>query len=95
MQTFETLTVANSSKELTAAFYKQGRIKFNKAFISVETAPLRFRIDGVDPTTTLGHLASAGDDIELQSADEIKKYRAIRTTGVSATLMVTYRVKDE
>jgi len=95
MQTFESLTVADSVQVLSEKFYEQGNIKFNKALITVETAALRFLITGTPPSTTLGHLASAGDTIELESHDEIKKFKAIRTTGTSAVIMVTYRVKDE
>ena len=63
-----------------------------KAFITVETAPIRFRIDGVAPTATVGHLLNIGDSAELDSASNIANFKAIRTTGVSAVINCTYSV---
>ena len=43
-----------------------------------------------DPSTTVGHLVSANEVIELKHPDDIKNFRAIRTTGDSAQVFVTY-----
>lgn len=60
------------------------------AKISIETAPIRFRVDGGTPTTELGHPLSAGDLLDLESPNEILNFKAIRTEDTSATLIVTY-----
>ncbi len=83
--TFETLTVAGSSVGLAAATLDGQQ---NWAFISVETAAIRFRLDGTAPTSTVGHPANPGDTITLWD-DELEKFRAIRSTGVSATLTIS------
>ena len=61
-----------------------------KAFITVETASIRYWIDGSTPTTIEGHLLNAGDWLELDTTDSLAKFRAIRTTDVSATIQCTY-----
>lgn len=66
------------------------RLSNNRATITVETNPIRFTLDGSAPTASLGHLASAGDIIELQSAEEVREFQAIRQGAADATLMVTF-----
>lgn len=85
---FEQITVDNTvgGKALTSAKY--GTCK--KANISVETAPIRFTIDGTAPTTSVGHLLDVGDLLELDSNEDIAAFKAIRTTGTSATISCTY-----
>jgi hypothetical protein len=61
-----------------------------KAYITIEVAPIRFRIDGISPTATVGHLLNIGDYVELDTAGDVAHFRAIRTTGVSAVINCTY-----
>lgn len=58
--------------------------------ITVETAACRYTYDGTPPTTTLGHLAAIGDTIVIHGLMNLKRFRAIRTTGTSADLRVTF-----
>ncbi len=60
------------------------------ALISIETAQIRYRYDGGAPTATEGHVAEAGDILVVNGVNNLKNFRAIRTTGVSATARVTY-----
>ncbi len=60
------------------------------ALITVETADIRFRITGEAPTTTIGHLAEDGDEIEIGTFESIETFRAIRTGSTSAVINVTY-----
>ena len=86
-QAYEAVTVAGTSKALTAGTYSTRRY----ALITVETAPIRFTLDGTPPVAaTTGHLVYAGDQIELDSNEDITSFRAIRETATSATLQVTY-----
>lgn len=96
MQTFEQLTVTNVVTVLSEKFYKQQTfMKAQKAVITVETADMRFTTDGVDPTTSVGHLVGSGDTIELDSPDEIKKFKAVRTGSTSAVINVTYLFENQ
>lgn len=83
----ESITVAGTAVGLTDATFGNA----NRAFLTVETAPIRFTIDGTTPTSTVGHLANPGDVIELEGQDELVQFLAIRV-GASATLKATYSV---
>lgn len=60
-----------------------------KAVVQVFTAPIRFWTDGTAPTATTGHRADVYDTIELD-IDEVANFKAIRESGVSASLAITY-----
>jgi len=62
----------------------------NRALLTVETAAIRYTVNGTAPTTAVGHLAQPGDVIKLESQDELTKFRAIRQGGVSGTIMASY-----
>lgn len=55
----------------------------------LETAQIRYRLDGTAPTTTVGHLLEIGERLILEDHDEVKRFLAIRTGGTSGTLPVT------
>lgn len=86
--TRERVTVAGTAVGLTAATYLAAQF----ATITVETAAIRFTLDGTAPVaSTTGHLVQAGQTIELYGSDQIAGFKAIRDTGSSAAIEVTYR----
>lgn len=87
-QAYESLTIDATvgGIALTAGTYLTRRY----AEITIETAPIRFTVDGTAPTTTVGHLVNPGDVIRLDSNEDITAFRAIRTTATSGTIKVTY-----
>ena len=91
---FETITVADTAIGFTAAKIApdviNGSRPVSKVFITNETAEIRFRLDGSDPSSTVGHLMAVGDSIIIDGADKIYRFKAIRTGGTSGTLSVTY-----
>lgn len=82
----EVITVADSAIGLTAGTY----LTATKAEMTLETAQIRVRKDGSDPTTSVGHLVEVGDQIVLNSASDIANFKAIRTGSTSGELIVTY-----
>jgi hypothetical protein len=61
------------------------------AKITVETQSIRYTEDGTAPVAAgAGTLATAGTQIILESYQAIKKFKAIRETGSSATIEVVY-----
>ena len=80
---FETLRVTGTSIGLPSVG------TFDGAQITVETASIRYRVDGSDATASLGHVAEPGDLILLENRNELRDFRAIRLTS-SATLQITY-----
>jgi CO dehydrogenase/acetyl-CoA synthase alpha subunit len=85
---YEALTIDNTAGGIacTAAKYTGCR----RAFMTLETAQIRFTIDGTAPTTTVGHILDIGDILKLDSAEDIAAFRAIRTGGTSGSLRCTY-----
>ena len=61
-----------------------------KAFITVETAQIRFTVDGTAPTITVGHILNAGDNLTIDSNEDIAAFRAIRTSSTSGVIQCTY-----
>ena len=61
-----------------------------KAVLTLETAQVRYTVDGTAPTTSVGHLLEVGDALELDEQREIVNFKAIRTGSTSGTLKATY-----
>ncbi len=61
----------------------------NRIRITVEANPVRYRYDGVMPTSAVGHLLVAGSEWMLEGADNIRNFALIRSGGADATVMVT------
>jgi hypothetical protein len=85
---FEQVTVDATAGGVKLTANKYGTSK--KASVTVETAQIRFRVDGGVPTTTVGHLADIGDEISLESNEDIVNFKAIRVSSTSALITVTY-----
>jgi hypothetical protein len=87
---FEQVTVDDTAAGigLTAETYGSA----TNALITVDTADIRYRLDGEAPTATSGHLVKSGETLTLQSAADIANFKAIRTTTTSAVLSVSYSV---
>lgn len=58
--------------------------------MTLETAQIRFTIDGTAPTTSVGHLLNPGEMLKLDSLADITAFRAIRTGATSGSLRCTY-----
>src|SRR3990167_5012301 len=82
----ETLSVAGTAVGFTAATFDDS----THALVTVETAEIRYTVDGTAATASVGHLAQPGDVIVLDSMSELSKFSAIRTGGVSASLQCSF-----
>jgi hypothetical protein len=88
----ESLTIANSVKTFTDAKVNagSGRSPFRAVFI-IETAQIRYTVDGkTTPTTTVGHLGEIGDIVTILGEHDIENFKAIRVGAVSAVIQPTY-----
>jgi hypothetical protein len=83
------LTIADTAVGFATADLTQNSREAKAAFISVEDAPVRFRVDGGNPTTLIGHPVVSGYYGEIVGINALKNFRAIRSTGVSASLKYT------
>lgn len=83
---YESITVADSAVGFTAATVDDAKY----AFITVETAAVRFRTDGTNPTATEGHELEPGDQLLLETSKEVLNFKAIRRDGTSATIRCSF-----
>lgn len=83
---YESKTIANTAAGLTAGTYG----KATHAEMTLETAQIRIRSDGTNPTASEGRLVEVGDQIILRSAAQIAAFKAIRTGGTSGVLKTEY-----
>lgn len=88
----EKITVADTAIGFTAATYGVANKDSTRltAFVTVEGAYMRYRYDGSNPTTLLGHLSSRGDSFKIEGSQNLKRFRAIAIGDNSASLFVTY-----
>ena len=57
---------------------------------TVETASIRFRCDGVDPTSSVGHLMTTGDVFSINSED-VGRFKAIKVSA-AGNIAASYEV---
>jgi len=62
----------------------------NFAQVTVETGPIRYRIDGTDPATAVGVLISAGDSFAIYGLDTLNNIKMVEATGTDSVINVSY-----
>lgn len=88
---FETLTVSTTALGFTAdTFAPTVSDAAVIAIVTVETNPARFRVDGLNPTSSVGHAVTDKDQIEVCGTEAIRAFRAIRSGASDSTFRVTY-----
>ena len=89
---FETLTVSNTALPITAAKLSTGDgIPPLAAYMTVETDSIRFRVDGLAPTATVGQLVTSGQTLEICGQNALNKFRMIRVTTYSTVQYTVYK----
>ena len=87
---YEAITVAGTAIGFTAAkLAVAGKEKAIRAWITAEDADIRYRIDGIDPTSTTGHLLSNGGVLEIEGITNLERFKAIAVSG-TVSLKVSY-----
>ena len=91
--TYETVTVADTAIGFTAATLASSRPitgrDCKKVLVTVETAQIRFRVDGGTPTSAVGHILDVGDVAEIDGSDA-SKFLAIRTGSTSGAIKCSF-----
>lgn len=82
----EALTVSTTAVGFTASTY--GAANFARVY--VDSADVRVSFGGGTPTASTFTPVDAGDEIMLESNDEIARFLAIREGGTDATLRVEF-----
>ena len=87
----ESITVSNAVIGFTAIkINRDGEFKTQRVEFIVEAAPIRFTLDGTDPTTTIGTPVGINDVITIEEEHDIKNFKAIRLTLTDAIIQPTY-----
>lgn len=91
----ERITVADTAVGFTATTYKptSGDRKSLCAQIAKcvpESADIRYRVDGTNPTSSVGRRQYEDSTFYIIGTENIKRFKAIRTTATSSTLDVEY-----
>lgn len=90
LDSFEVIAFSTTALPLSPATYAGA----TGATLTVESADLRYRIDGQAPTATVGHLVTSGNDLVLTSLDAIQKFQAIRDAATDVDVTITYTKAD-
>lgn len=88
---FESVTVAGTAVGLSAATYTpvSGSNNVVVCTMRLETAQIRFRYDGTNPTSSEGMVMEVGDVFTLRGYSLIAQFKAIRTGSTSGVLKVS------
>ncbi len=65
------------------AFVIPDGMRVTRAYVTVETAAIRWKYDGGNPSAGVGggHLASVGETISITTGDHVKAFRMVANTG--------------
>ena len=81
---YEQVTVSTAVKTLTVP---KGAVR---AIFGVEGQSVRYRLDGTDPSASVGILAKADKTFEIYGNAALKALKAIRVDGSDSVLSVQY-----
>ena len=89
---YEDITVATTAIGLTSTEYDIDTVKPTVRMVACynDAQPIRVRLDGSDPTSSVGTQMNDKDIIIIEDYDDITDFRAIRQGGTSSTLRCTY-----
>lgn len=89
---YESITVTNTAIGLTVSkLYTTPKPK--RVFISPETAQMRYRYDGNNPTNTEGHILNPiVNYLIIEGWHNLVNFKAIRTGTTSGVLKVSYEI---
>ena len=86
----EALTIADSAIAFTSGTIQVNGVPATKAVFVLETAQVRFTVDGSTVGTATGHLVEIGDVVTITGKHAVKNFSAIRTGATSGAAWVTY-----
>lgn len=85
--TWEKVTVAATAIGLSAGTISpSGRPVRKACLLTLETAQVRWRVDGTNPDASTGHLMDPGGAVTIRGGTDLTAFRAIRVGGTSGVL---------
>ena len=89
---FETITVSTTAIGLDADTIGGGTTGLPErkvCFMTLESADIRWRVDGLDPDGSTGHIMAATGTLTIEGYVSIVRFKAIRDGASDGTLSVT------
>ena len=87
---YDDATVSNTALTMTAIGFSAANIdKADKAVISADAQPVRFRYDGGVPTAAVGLYLAVGDKWVVEGNQNIRNLQFIRATGTDGFVAIT------
>jgi hypothetical protein len=81
---FQTLTVSTAALSLSVP------TGVTAAYLTCETNDIRYRVDGNDPTATVGHVLVKGELLIMRGRQILQQIRMIRLGAGDSVLSCTY-----
>lgn len=81
---FQQLTVTVGAVSLTVP------ANSNYALMILDTTPIRFRLDAINPTAAIGQSVAVGDQIFISGSKMLNDMRLIRNGGADGVLNIHY-----
>lgn len=81
---------ANGVKSLNVPIDPNTTYPCTQAFVQVQKASVRLRVDGANPTTTSGILISINESVHIEGAAALNGARFLADTNQAVRLSVTY-----
>jgi hypothetical protein len=82
--------VGLSAAKISPSSGPYARMQARAALLSAEDGDLRFRIDGGQPGSSVGHYLTSGDTLVLTGTQTLKQFLAVRAGDTDSTLRLTY-----
>ena len=88
--TYESITVAGTAIGITATVTNPAGLPQQTGCTArLETAQIRYRFDGTDPTASEGMLFEVGEVLNIASNEDARTIRFIRTGATSGVLKIS------
>lgn len=89
---YESITVGTTPVGLTTSKCSpEGQPSGRAAFLTLEGAEARYRLDGGNPSATEGHLWGIGTvPLAIFGADTLRSFRVVQAGASPATMQVSY-----
>ena len=65
------------------------KLQAEQAFITLYGSPVRYRYDGGEPTSLIGHILSEGMMLRLDSVGQLEKFRFVKMDEKFSQLSIT------
>ncbi len=88
---YEDLTVGTGAAGFATTFTGSGE-NLKTSFVTLDTADIRYTVDGTTPTATSGHAMVVGDKLWL-GYKEMRNFKAIRSGGSDGKIRATHGLR--